>query len=104
MRWLNCFLLGVYENKQLIFVAKVKNGFVSRIRDEIFPALKKLRAAHCPFKNLPEKKGLAVGRVADCVKDERMPLGHTETGLPGRIRRMDGCRALAALHLRRHAR
>jgi len=28
-------LVGVYENKKLIFVAKVKNGFVPRIRDEL---------------------------------------------------------------------
>jgi ATP-dependent DNA ligase len=26
----DALLVGVYENKQLIFVAKVKNGFVSR--------------------------------------------------------------------------
>jgi bifunctional non-homologous end joining protein LigD len=34
----------------------VKDGFVPRSRDEIFPALKKLRVGHCPFKNLPEKR------------------------------------------------
>ena len=38
----DALLVGVYENKKLIFVAKVKNGFVPRIRDEIFPALKAL--------------------------------------------------------------
>ena len=48
-------LVGVYENKELNFVAKVKNGFVPRVRDEIFPALKALQTAKCPFKNLPEK-------------------------------------------------
>jgi bifunctional non-homologous end joining protein LigD len=48
--------VGVYENKRLIFVAKVKDGFVPRIRNEIFPALQKLRVVHCPFKNLPEKR------------------------------------------------
>ena len=53
----DALLVGVYEKKQqLIFVAKVKNGFVTRIRDEIFPALKALQTAQCPFKNLPEKK------------------------------------------------
>ena len=43
-----------FTKKELIFVAKVKNGFVPRIRDEIFPALKALQTAQCPFKNLPE--------------------------------------------------
>ena len=48
--------MGVYEKKELIFVAKVKNGFVPRIRDEIFPRLKALQTARCPFRNLPEKR------------------------------------------------
>jgi bifunctional non-homologous end joining protein LigD len=48
----DALLVGVYENKQFIFVAKVKNGFVPRIREEILPALKKLRSARCPFTNL----------------------------------------------------
>jgi ATP-dependent DNA ligase len=55
-RGFDALLVGVYENKEFIFVAKVKDGFVRRIRDEIFPALKKLRIVHCPFKNLPEKR------------------------------------------------
>jgi hypothetical protein len=33
-----------------------------------------------------------------------MPVGQTELGLPGRIRRMDGRRTPKALHVRRHAR
>ena len=41
----DALLVGVYENKQLIFVAKVKNGFAPR--DEIIPALKKL--TDCPL-------------------------------------------------------
>ena len=41
-RGFDALLVGVYENKELIFAAKVKNGFVPRIRDEIFPALKAL--------------------------------------------------------------
>jgi hypothetical protein len=49
--WVRCPLVGVYENKEFIFVAKVKEGFVPRIRDEIFPALKTLQTAQCPFKN-----------------------------------------------------
>jgi hypothetical protein len=49
-------LVGVYENKKLIFVAKVKNRFVPRVREEIFSALKALQTAKCPFQNLPEKR------------------------------------------------
>jgi hypothetical protein len=39
----------------------VKDGFVPRIRDEIFPALKSLQTAECPFRNLPEKKDFRGG-------------------------------------------
>jgi ATP-dependent DNA ligase len=55
-RGFDALLVGVYKGKELIFVPKVKNGFVPRIRDEIFPVLKALEIAHCPFKNLPEKR------------------------------------------------
>ena len=49
-------LVGIYEKKDLIFVTKVKNGFVPRVRDEIFPTLKALQTTNCPFENLPEKR------------------------------------------------
>jgi ATP-dependent DNA ligase len=52
----------------LIFVAKVKNGFVPRLRDEIFPTLKTLRAAHCPFANLPEKRASRWGESLTAEK------------------------------------
>jgi ATP-dependent DNA ligase len=47
-RGFDALLVGVYEKKHLIFAAKVKNGFVPRIRDEIFPLLKALQTAQCP--------------------------------------------------------
>src|SRR6185436_6154656 len=61
-------LVGVYEKKRLHFVAKVRNGFVPRTRDEIFPALKKLRRDECPFTNLPEKKASRWGEVLTAEK------------------------------------
>ena len=51
-RGFDALLVGVYEKEELLFVEKVKNGFVPRIRDEIFPTLKELQTAQCPFKNL----------------------------------------------------
>jgi bifunctional non-homologous end joining protein LigD len=63
-------LVGVYEKKQLKFVAKVKNGFVPRIRKELFPMLKKLTVAKCLFVNLPEEgKG---SRWRDPITAEKM--------------------------------
>jgi ATP-dependent DNA ligase len=69
----DALLVGVYENKRLIFVAKVKDGFVPRIRDEIFPALQKLRVVHCPFKNLPEKRA---SRWGESLTAEKMKQCH----------------------------
>ncbi|HEY0367973.1 MAG TPA: non-homologous end-joining DNA ligase, partial [Chthoniobacterales bacterium] len=63
-------LVGVYNDaKQLIFVARVKNGFVPRLRDDIFAQFKKLQTSECPFANLPEKKG---ARRGDALTAEKM--------------------------------
>ena len=67
-RGFDALLVGVYENKELVFVAKVKDGFVPRVRDEIFPVLKTLRVAHCPFANLPEKKASRWGESLTAEK------------------------------------
>ena len=55
-RGFEMLLVGVYEKKRLIYVAKVKDGFMPRTRNAIFPSLEKLRVDHCPFTNLPETK------------------------------------------------
>jgi bifunctional non-homologous end joining protein LigD len=71
-RGFDALLVGVYENEKFIFVAKVKNGFVPRIRDEILPALKKLQTAHCPFANLPEARASRWGESLNAEKmDQR---------------------------------
>jgi ATP-dependent DNA ligase len=46
-RGFDALLVGIYEKKELVFVAKVKNGFVPRIRDDLFAALKALQTAQC---------------------------------------------------------
>jgi bifunctional non-homologous end joining protein LigD len=61
-------LVGVYEKKRLIYVAKVKDGFVPRARGPIFSALKKLRIDTCPFANLPEKKNSRWGEPLTAEK------------------------------------
>jgi DNA ligase D-like protein (predicted ligase) len=70
-RAFDALLVGVYENRELIFVAKVKNGFVPRTRDEIFPALKKLRVVRCAFQNLPEKRASRWGESLTAEKMEQ---------------------------------
>jgi ATP-dependent DNA ligase len=49
-------MVGYYEGDQLLYSAKVRNGFVPRLRREVWQKLKGLEIADCPFANLPEKK------------------------------------------------
>lgn len=49
-------IVGYYEGDKLMFVSKVRNGFVPRLRREVWSKLKHLRTATCPFANLPEEK------------------------------------------------
>jgi DNA ligase D-like protein (predicted ligase) len=68
-RGFDVLLVGIYENNELVFVAKVKNGFVPRNRDEVFSALQKLRVVQCPFKNLPE---MNASRWGESLTAEKM--------------------------------
>jgi ATP-dependent DNA ligase len=65
----DALLVGVCETRELNFVAKAKNGFVPRVRDEIFLALKSLRSAKCPFANLPETR---TSRWGETITAEKM--------------------------------
>ena len=39
-----------------MFASRVRNGFVPRLRREVWAKLKHLESDTCPFANLPEKK------------------------------------------------
>ena len=52
----DALIVGHYHENELHFVSKVRNGFVPRLRREVFTELKPLETAECPFVNLPEKK------------------------------------------------
>ena len=47
-------LVGYYEGKDLIFIAKIRNGFTRSLRLDIARNFPKLRTSVCPFANLPE--------------------------------------------------
>ncbi len=49
-------IVGYYKNGQLVYAAKVRNGFVPRARREVAVRLSALKSEQCPFANLPEKK------------------------------------------------
>jgi ATP-dependent DNA ligase len=46
-------LVGYYEGRKLMFASKVRAGLTPHMRAELFPALKSVVQARCPFANLP---------------------------------------------------
>jgi bifunctional non-homologous end joining protein LigD len=57
-------LAGYYEGTDLIFVAKIKNGFVPHLRRDIARKFDALQSTICPFANLPNPKMPGVERSA----------------------------------------
>ena len=53
---LDALIVGYYEGDKLQFASKVRNGFVTRLRREVWSKLKHLQSDTCPLANLPEKK------------------------------------------------
>jgi DNA ligase D-like protein (predicted ligase) len=53
---IDAVIVGYYEGEKLLYAAKVRNGFVPRLRREVWQKFKGLEIATCPFFNLPEKK------------------------------------------------
>lgn len=63
-------LVGYYEGKDLIFIAKVRNGFTPALRREVAKNFPPLKTVKCPFANLPEP---ASARRGEAITAEVMP-------------------------------
>jgi hypothetical protein len=61
------------ESKELIYAARVRAGLVPATRRAVFEKIKHLKAAKCPFANLPELSdgrwgaGLTAEKMKECV-------------------------------------
>jgi bifunctional non-homologous end joining protein LigD len=70
---LDSIIVGYYRRKELIYVARVRNGFVPASRRQVFEKLKSLSFSKCPFVNLPETykgrwgDGLTADDMEKCV-------------------------------------
>jgi bifunctional non-homologous end joining protein LigD len=66
----DALIVGYYDNAALKYVAKVRNGFVPRLRREVYERLAGLTSEKCPFRNLPEKRrtlySLTRGEMQNC--------------------------------------
>jgi bifunctional non-homologous end joining protein LigD len=66
---LDSIIVGYYRESDLIYVARVRNGFVPRTRRLLFDALQSLIVTACPFANLPET---GRSRFGDPLTAEKM--------------------------------
>jgi len=65
----DALVFGYYEGKDLIYVARTRNGFTPHLRAQLVKEFRGLQIAHCPFVNLPEEKG---GRWGQGLTKEKM--------------------------------
>ena len=69
----DALIFGYYEGKDLIYVARTRNGFTPATRAALFRTLKGLQTSACPFVNLPESRsgrwgqGLTKSKMAECT-------------------------------------
>jgi bifunctional non-homologous end joining protein LigD len=67
----DALIVGYYEGDKLYYVAKVRNGFVPRVRQGVYRRFNGLKTDRCPFVNLPEKRrtmwALTAEQMKDCV-------------------------------------
>jgi len=69
-RGVESIIVGYYRESKLIYVARVRNGFVPETRRQVFIKLRALAVPECPFVNLPEvdKGRWGTGLVAEDMK------------------------------------
>ena len=62
-RSFDALIVGYYEGDRLLFIAKVRNGFVPESRAQVVRRFEGLETDTCPFANLPEPKSARRGRA-----------------------------------------
>jgi bifunctional non-homologous end joining protein LigD len=65
--------VGYYQNKDLLYVARVRNGFVPALRRQVFEKIRSLVSSTMPFANLPDEhpsrwgENLTAEKMKECV-------------------------------------
>ena len=71
-RAFDALVIGYYQDGQLRYASRTRNGFTPALRMQLFRRFKGLETDVCPFTNLPEKKsgrwgfGLTAKKMAEC--------------------------------------
>jgi DNA ligase D-like protein (predicted ligase) len=65
-------IVGYYEGDELMYVGRVRNGFIPALRVKVFERIRKLESKTCPFSNLPQRdkgrwgRGLTADKMSEC--------------------------------------
>jgi DNA ligase D-like protein (predicted ligase) len=68
----DALIFGYYEGADLVYVARTRNGFTPKLRQELMKKFHALETTQCPFVNLPEPRGgrwgsgLTAAKMKDC--------------------------------------
>jgi bifunctional non-homologous end joining protein LigD len=72
-RSFDALVFGYYQDGQLLYVSRTRNGFTPVARERLLKRFEPLEIARCPFTNLPELRagrwgqGLTAEKMIDCV-------------------------------------
>jgi ATP-dependent DNA ligase len=84
----DALIVGYYEDDRLLYAAKVRNGFVPKVRREVASRFKGLEIDTCPFANLPERKrtqwALTKEEMKNCVWLKTRSWSHKSSSPSGR--------------------
>jgi bifunctional non-homologous end joining protein LigD len=70
-KYFGALLVGVYQERELIFVGKVGTGFDSALLHSLHARFQKMLRDKCPFANLPEKRGARYGQAITAAEMRR---------------------------------
>ncbi len=65
---IDAIIVGYYRGRDLVYVARTRNGFVPASRRSVFQRLRGLKIAECPFTNLPETRKARWGEAMTAEK------------------------------------
>jgi ATP-dependent DNA ligase len=65
---IDAIIIGYYRGRDLIYVARTRNGFVPASRRNVFELLRGLHIEECPFTNLPETRKARWGEAMTAEK------------------------------------
>jgi bifunctional non-homologous end joining protein LigD len=71
-RAFDALVIGYYQDGQLLYASRTRNGFTPALRAQVMRRFKGLETDVCPFANLPEKKagrwgeGLTAKKMQEC--------------------------------------